>query len=248
MPAKSPSAPRAADADDVRERIVAASTQLMLDHGFEGFGLDAVAVAARVSKTTLYAMFPDRAALVAAAVRAFVEVILANPPEIQQRHRQPRPALRALTQWTQANYFSAVQFGLYRVSVEAALRHAKLAEQLFAARKAITVGDQIMESQMSDGALRRVDPAEASRWLGVLSIDGARYLSSDSSCTVRPESTPRLSVRRRRCRQAPNRAPSCACPRASSRICSKRPPMSSSRAAISGPTSRPSLVRRAVDA
>src|SRR5271166_6939386 len=58
-------------AGEVEERILCAARQAFLDHGFEGASIDKIAVAARSGKATIYARYPNKEALFAAAVTRY---------------------------------------------------------------------------------------------------------------------------------------------------------------------------------
>ena len=55
-------------AGEVEERILNAARDLFLDHGFEGASIDDIAGAARSGKPTIYARFPNKQAIFAAAI------------------------------------------------------------------------------------------------------------------------------------------------------------------------------------
>src|SRR5271157_1063203 len=58
-------------AGEVEERILCAARQAFLDHGFEGASIDRIAVAARSGKATIYARYPSKQALFAAAITRY---------------------------------------------------------------------------------------------------------------------------------------------------------------------------------
>lgn len=71
---RSPGRPRSAEADAA---IVAATLELLVEEGFQGLSVEAVRQRAGVGKATIYRRFPDKAALVRAAmehVHAQVEI------------------------------------------------------------------------------------------------------------------------------------------------------------------------------
>ena len=71
--------PSKADALLLRERILAAATELFLAEGYGSTSIEAVADRARISKRTLYERFEDKAALFAAVVHGIVEQIRPAP-------------------------------------------------------------------------------------------------------------------------------------------------------------------------
>jgi len=68
--------PRDADAD---RRILAATFRQLIDVGYGALSIEAVAVEARVAKTTIYRRYPNKAVLVVAALN--VEVPFVPPPD-----------------------------------------------------------------------------------------------------------------------------------------------------------------------
>jgi AcrR family transcriptional regulator len=64
---RSPGRPRSAEAD---EAIVRATLEILLEEGFRGFSVEAVRQRAGVGKATIYRRFPDKDALVAAAIES----------------------------------------------------------------------------------------------------------------------------------------------------------------------------------
>ena len=65
VPARSPGRPRSAAADAA---IVRATLELLVEEGFQGLSVEAVRQRAGVGKATIYRRFPDKAALVRAAM------------------------------------------------------------------------------------------------------------------------------------------------------------------------------------
>ena len=65
--ARSPGRPRSAAAD---EAIVRATLEVLLEEGFRGLSVEAVRQRAGVGKATIYRRFPDKEALVTAAIEA----------------------------------------------------------------------------------------------------------------------------------------------------------------------------------
>ena len=72
-----------------RGEVVEAACDLLLTRGWRGVTTDAVARRARISKKTLYRLFPNKEALLEAALRALVESSLARLDEILQAPEPP---------------------------------------------------------------------------------------------------------------------------------------------------------------
>jgi AcrR family transcriptional regulator len=83
---------RREQAEATRERVVAAATQVFLEHGYVGATVPAIAAAAGVSLQTVYRSASGKAGLLAAAVRAAV----AGGSERADVPVMERPAIRAI--------------------------------------------------------------------------------------------------------------------------------------------------------
>jgi AcrR family transcriptional regulator len=83
---------RREQAETTRERVVAAATEVFLEHGYVGATVPAIAAAAGVSLQTVYRAAPGKAGLLAAAVKSAVAggSARADVPVME------RPAIRAI--------------------------------------------------------------------------------------------------------------------------------------------------------
>src|SRR5271169_1135204 len=70
--------PSRADAEQLRERILEAATELLLSHGYGATSIEAIARRARVSKRTFYHRFEDKPALMSAVVVRLIDSL--RPP------------------------------------------------------------------------------------------------------------------------------------------------------------------------
>src|SRR5437762_7792514 len=88
-----------------RDTIHAAAQALFLRHGFAGTSMDAIAVAANVSKQTLYRYYQNKEALFIATLRQLVlgHTSTATFAELRETPMESLPTLeRALVTWAQA--------------------------------------------------------------------------------------------------------------------------------------------------
>lgn len=76
--------PRADQAGQVEERILAAASLLFLEQGFARTTLDQVAEAAHMGKSTLYGRFPDKEALFKAVVVRYVDELQARMAGVER--------------------------------------------------------------------------------------------------------------------------------------------------------------------
>jgi AcrR family transcriptional regulator len=72
--------PRAARSAEADEAIVRATLEVLLEEGFRGLSVDAVRQRAGVGKATIYRRFPDKDALVVAAIRSLHKAV-DEPPD-----------------------------------------------------------------------------------------------------------------------------------------------------------------------
>jgi AcrR family transcriptional regulator len=178
-----PGAPRRADAQRNRDRLLAAAQTALNTHGADA-SLDDIAKAAGVGNATLYRHFPTRAALIEAVYDHRIAALCALATELS-RTREPG---RALHEWLQALVAHITED---RVLAEAfmatrdhsggadppqiAAWHAAIydaaAPLLSAARGAGTIRADLdfMELMALAAAVgRAADPARAGRFLDIL--------------------------------------------------------------------------------
>jgi AcrR family transcriptional regulator len=78
-----------------RARIVEAATTFLLSRGTRALTMEALAQAAGLSKVTLYSYFPDRDAVIAAAMAAFLQRMEAASLSALGAHDDPAEAIAA---------------------------------------------------------------------------------------------------------------------------------------------------------
>ncbi len=109
--------PSRADAALLRQRILDAATELMLDQGYGATSIEAIAARAGVSKRTLYHRFADKAELVQAVVARIVDGARAGSLDALPKGLAAREALR---QFGVATLRAALQpqvLALYRLII-----------------------------------------------------------------------------------------------------------------------------------
>jgi TetR/AcrR family transcriptional regulator, mexJK operon transcriptional repressor len=119
--------PSRAAALRLRERILAAATELFLAQGYGSTSIEAIAARARISKRTLYDRFEDKAALFAAVVHAIIEHIR-PPPEIPLIEGATLPdMLRGIAQFILSAALSPQGLALHRLVHAESARFPRLA-------------------------------------------------------------------------------------------------------------------------
>lgn len=169
-----------------RERIVQVATDAFLQCGYERTTLDGVAKAARVSKTTVYEHFRDKAALFEAALDWALVPVVENQPQFSSDARPPQAVLAHISRWIYGNFMRPDNIGLYRVNIEVAAHFPDLAGALNGYRQfrgSVGVADYFSRLAKS-GAVAIIDSAEAARWIGVLSVGGTYHLMGGAPLTT----------------------------------------------------------------
>ena len=115
-----------------RERILAATTAVFLERGFERSSTNEIARRAKTSKQTLYALFPNKADLFAGVMSAHTEQLFSRHTYYIQSGTPPQQALTEIGR-TVLSMFSDPEFlALYRIMVAEAHRFPELARRLWA--------------------------------------------------------------------------------------------------------------------
>jgi AcrR family transcriptional regulator len=92
-----------------KDHIIATALPLFLEHGFKGTSIDMVVKACAVSKPTVYNHFPDKAALMLAVMKSWVE---RNKPLIQ-----PIRDLDELDRFISEHWLTAQAVRLYAIVI-----------------------------------------------------------------------------------------------------------------------------------
>ncbi|KHK89054.1 TetR/AcrR family transcriptional regulator [Novosphingobium malaysiense] len=85
---------------EIRDRIIAAATQLFEEHGFRKTSIDAITRDARTSKRTVYEYFPDKHAILSVVLAQFIRQRFTELERMkaQDSGLPPRDVLRHLAQ------------------------------------------------------------------------------------------------------------------------------------------------------
>lgn len=148
-----------------RGAIVAAACQLFLGAGYGGTTMDDVAAACRVSKRTLYRLFPGKADLFAAVVEAHRQSMLALPGDYE--HLPLDAALEAIFRIDITPEADRTRLALLRLVAVEALHFPELAEMVHAhgGEKAAEALAAFLARQQAAGRIVIDDPRAMARIL-----------------------------------------------------------------------------------
>lgn len=122
-----PGRPPAKRAGEVEERILKAARQVFLDRGFEAASIEEIAEAARSGKPTIYARFPNKEALFAAAVTHYVFARLSRLEDEGLTGATLQERLVNIAMAVLHEALTAEWIGLLRLSIGEARRFPELA-------------------------------------------------------------------------------------------------------------------------
>ena len=157
--------PRSEQVHELETRLISVSRQIFGAHGYGATSMAAVARAARVSKNTLYARFPSKAALFQAIIDHQIEELhpAAEKPG-RGRAKSLEASLRAYAEETIRASLHSEILQLNRLIISEAVRFPELAE---AAAARMEVGVEQVAAMIRDAAERDAvpcrDPRRAAR-------------------------------------------------------------------------------------
>ncbi|MDZ8106005.1 MAG: TetR/AcrR family transcriptional regulator [Nostoc sp. DedQUE12a] len=154
---------------DKIERILQGSKQEFLAHGYTGASMDRVAVAAGVSKATIYSHFQDKEGLFKALIeqlarKRFESIFGAQPLEGEPNIVLPELLAKALTQMLEDKEFQAFQ----RVLIGESARFPELAQILF--RYIAKPGSEIISQYLASHSELNIPDPDAMVWVLMGSI------------------------------------------------------------------------------
>ena len=159
------------------ERILAVARQQFLKFGFEKCSMDSVARAARVSKQSLYELYPTKRDLFEKVIRdAGLSARLAIQ-KVVVNDRPPEDVLCDFLMSFFTGFITDEHQGLFRATLLAGRCFPDLTEELH--RYRLTGGEALtnyLAHLNSSGVIRTSDPAELQRRLGSTAVEGTRYL------------------------------------------------------------------------
>jgi len=160
---------------DARVRVLEAATRIFLRHGFAQARVDMIAAAARISKLSIYELFPSKAALFEAAVRNACDADFFSASSIADE-ADIRVALRHIGEQVFERFLGPVQFGLTRANIVAATEFPVLASEIHdhQTRTSQGIADHL-QLWIDRGVLARQDAMRAAVRFAGLCVEGSRY-------------------------------------------------------------------------
>ncbi|CDO38410.1 TetR/AcrR family transcriptional regulator [Novosphingobium sp. KN65.2] len=158
-----------------RARILKAAGEVFLEIGFERTSVDQIAAVARMSKQSIYELFPNKQALFEAAVRDALDMGRSRLAFVEPSTNVEQ-TLSEFGEGLFRGFADAVNFGLFRASIVAATHFPELADELHEDRIARSrkLADYL-ETLMDNGTLQQADPLLTASRFGGLAVQGSRY-------------------------------------------------------------------------
>lgn len=157
--------------EDAKEAaIIEAAQTTFLARGFDAASMDAIALAAGVSKRTVYNRFRSKEELFAAAINESCKRLMPKNVDEVAAHLPPREFIRAMSSIIVHGIFSDESIALRRIATFEAGRNPALGKLFLEAGPRWLVRNcaPLLERLMADGALRPGDAEEAIWQLGFL--------------------------------------------------------------------------------
>jgi TetR/AcrR family transcriptional regulator, mexJK operon transcriptional repressor len=158
--------PKAEDLQALEARLVLVASQAFVLHGYGATSINAIAKSARVSKNTLYARFPSKAALFRAIVARQIESVDAELPTFGGHDEPLADRLRAYVNVALRRSLGGGMLEINRLILSESHQFPELGE---AARARFQVGAQYVAQFMAECAQRDGipcrDPAAAAELL-----------------------------------------------------------------------------------
>lgn len=161
---------------DARSRILTAASEIFLRDGFAGASVDAIAASARMSKLSIYELFPNKSALFEAAVRDSIDRHFFDlPPSMHDASIEECLAFLGHSMFDR--FIDPVNFGLFRANIEAANHFPELAAALHLHRRQTSqISAAFLQRWVDNGCLNVPDALLAVIRFSALCIEGSRYL------------------------------------------------------------------------
>lgn len=159
------------------ERILAVARQKFLKLGFEKCSMDSVARSARVSKQSLYELYPTKRDLFTTVMRDAARLMRERIAPIVVDGRPPFAILQECIASYVTSFLTLENLGLYRTTLVAGRCFPDLADELH--RQRVSGGTALkgyLARLAEEGHIQTNNPADLHRRLGSTAIEGMRYL------------------------------------------------------------------------
>lgn len=160
---------------DPRAQILKAAGEIFFREGFARSSVDMIAATARMSKQSIYELFPGKVALFEAAVRDALDMADRNLASVHPTD----DIVGTLAQFGShlfAGFAEPSQFGLLRANIVAANHFPQLADELHEHRLAMSRNfASYVERLMAAGRLVEGDPLSISIRFGGMAVGGIRH-------------------------------------------------------------------------
>ena len=190
--------PRAAKAASTRDRILEAATRLFLEEGYASTSLDSVAIAAKVTKPTVYSHFRSKKGLFDAVIQQNTRAPLAQLKEALAPSDDPVTDLTRFGDFFLARVLSREKHNWDRLAASEALNHPEVGESFYRAgpEKVLKALIGLLNFHKKAGRLSvRYPDRAAEQFIGLL-------LCMDLLRTQIGQPPPTAANSKRRCREA----------------------------------------------
>lgn len=168
--------PKLADLERREEHILRTAGEMFLNFGFDGTTMDAVASAARISKRTLYARYPDKSALFNAVLRNLINRWLVPIFELQTQRGELRKTLLALAHYLTTFALTPQSVSVNRIIIAEAQRRPEFGRLAEVGRKpALEAITSILHQHQTE--LRPIDLHMAAEQFLSLAVDSSLRLA-----------------------------------------------------------------------
>ena len=160
---------------DPRAQILKAAGEVFFREGFARSSIDMIASTARMSKQSIYELFPNKMVLFEAAVRDTLDAADRNLAAIHPT-QDIAETLAHFARRLFAGITNPAMFGLFRANIVAANQFPGLADELHEYRLARSRKlASYLEGLIAEGRLAPVDPLAFALRFGGIAVEGSRY-------------------------------------------------------------------------
>lgn len=160
---------------DDRAYILSTAGTVFLENGLERSSVDMVAAAGRISKQSIYALFPSKIELFEAAVRNSFDKFRLDIAIDQQDSVEATLARYAMRLFD--SFTDPVSLGLFRANIAVVRSSPELATELHGRRlSAAQPLAEYFDTLLAGSTLRQCDPLAMAIRFGGIAVDGSRYL------------------------------------------------------------------------